>query len=337
MNRITKIGVSALCGSLAAVSAANAGGMTVAGGANATWTSLDGSVTGNPLGMATNMTFTGTGELDNGNAFTVNIANDDKNTYSASDISLDLAGIGKLTFDQGGGTGLDRLDDKMPTAWEETDGTGVGAGLQTVTGVGGGTDIEWAISGDYLPDGMSAYLAWSPKADGNKSNDKSVSGATTDGSVTGGGYDIVLEHSGLMDGLNVFAGYSEIDQAASIGDRTARAIGATYAWGSLTAGYQYSKDTNPGVAGTTAAYYENNAFGLSFAVNDNLSVSYGEHESKQMDFANSVSVTAKSLQVAYSMGGATIKLAETEVENASYSSATANDKEGRTIALTLAF
>jgi hypothetical protein len=337
MNKITKIGVSALCGSLAAVSAANAGAMTVAGSANATWTSLDGAVTGNPLGMTTGMTFTGSGELDNGNAFTVNIANDDKNTFSASDISLDMAGIGKITFDQGGGTGLDRLDDKMPTAWEETDGTGVGAGLQTVTGVGGGTDIEWAISGDYMPDGMSAYLAWSPKPDGSANNDKSVSGATTNGTVTGSGYDIVLEHSGLMDGLNVFAGYSEIAQKATIGDRTARAIGATYAWGSITAGYQYSKDTNPGVAGTTANYYENNAFGLSFAVNDNLSVSYGEHESKQMDFANSVSVTAQSFQVAYSMGGATIKLAETEVENASYSSAAANDKEGRTIALTLAF
>jgi hypothetical protein len=184
---------------------------------------------------------------------------------------------------------------------------------------------------------MSAYLAWSPKADGNKSNDKSVSGATTDGSVTGGGYDIVLEHSRLMDGLNVFAGYSEIEQAARIGDRIARAIGATYAWGSFTAGYQYSKDTNPGVAGITAAYYENDAYGLFFAVNDNLSVSYGEHKSKQQDYAHANTVTAKSFQVAYSMGGATVKVAETDVENASYSSAAANDKEGRTIALTLAF
>ena len=87
----------------------------------------------------------------------------------------------------------------------------------------------------------------------------------------------------------------------------------------------------------TAAYYENNAFGLTFAVNDNLSVSYGEHESQQQDFANAVTTTSKSLQLAYSMGGATIKVAESEVENASYSSAAANDKEGRTIALTLAF
>jgi hypothetical protein len=37
------------------------------------------------------------------------------------------------------------------------------------------------------------------------------------------------------------------------------------------------------------------------------------------------------------MGGATIKLAESQVDNASYSTAAANDKEARTIALTLAF
>jgi len=32
MNKLTKVGLSALCGSLAAVSAANAGEMTVTGG-----------------------------------------------------------------------------------------------------------------------------------------------------------------------------------------------------------------------------------------------------------------------------------------------------------------
>ena len=66
MNKLTKIGVSALCGSLATVASAQAGEMTVAGSASATYMSLTDEVTGNPLGMATGMTFTGTGELDNG-------------------------------------------------------------------------------------------------------------------------------------------------------------------------------------------------------------------------------------------------------------------------------
>jgi hypothetical protein len=56
MNKLKLLGVSALCGSLAAVSA-QAGEMSVSGGANATYTTKAGAVTGQPLGMATNLTF----------------------------------------------------------------------------------------------------------------------------------------------------------------------------------------------------------------------------------------------------------------------------------------
>ena len=41
MNKVTKLGVSALCGSLAAVSAANAGDLTVTGGVDMSWVSQD--------------------------------------------------------------------------------------------------------------------------------------------------------------------------------------------------------------------------------------------------------------------------------------------------------
>ena len=51
MNKLTKVGVSALCGSLAALSAANAGEMTVSGGVDMSWISMDQTNTGNPLGM----------------------------------------------------------------------------------------------------------------------------------------------------------------------------------------------------------------------------------------------------------------------------------------------
>jgi len=251
-------------------------------------------------------------------------------------MSLDIAGIGKFTYDQGGGTGLDRLDDKMPTAWEETTGTAVGTGLVSVTGVGGQTDIEWAVSSDMLPDGISAYVAWSPKADGSANSDKNVSGAVGT-PVTGGGFDIVVEHSGLADGLNVFAGYSDIEQGGQ-GDWTAHAIGATYATGGFTVGYQMSSDNHGDAGGTDA--YENTAFGISFAVNDDLSISYGRHDSERKSNGNTsieTELSAESFQIAYSMGGASIKIADTEVDHANYDSTTATDREGTTVALTLAF
>ena len=66
MNKLTKVGCSALCGSLAAISAANAGDLTVTGGAHVTYTSIGAETTGNPYGMAASVSFSGTGELDNG-------------------------------------------------------------------------------------------------------------------------------------------------------------------------------------------------------------------------------------------------------------------------------
>jgi len=61
MNKLTKVGLSALCGSLAAASAANAGELAVTGGATATYVSNEGTVTGNPIGLSSGILFTGTG------------------------------------------------------------------------------------------------------------------------------------------------------------------------------------------------------------------------------------------------------------------------------------
>ena len=343
MNKLTKIGASALCGSLAAISAANAGDLTVKGGANMTHTKLGYGETGNPLGMASSMTFTGTGELDNGSTVTINIAHNDKNTYSASDVSIATPSMGTCTYDEGGGTGIDRFDDKMPTAWEETNGTGVAAGFTTVSGVGGGTDIEWAMPADMLPDGVSAYIAFSPKPDGSKNADKSANASGT--GVDGWGYDIAVSHTGLVDGMDLFGGYSIIPQYKNAtagvgftGDKQSKVLGFTYAVGGATLGYQYSLEDLNNATKSVTSHYANNAYGISFSVNDDLSISYGRHDSERaLNNATNVEVEAESIQIAYSMGGATIKIAETEVDNADYVSTTAGDKEGTTVMLSLAF
>ena len=108
MNKLTKIGVSALCGSLASVAAANAGSLDVTGGATATYTTVENVVVGNPLGMATGLTFTGNGELDNGSTFTVSYALTNKAGYTGSAIAVTTPSMGTFTYDEGGGTGIDR-------------------------------------------------------------------------------------------------------------------------------------------------------------------------------------------------------------------------------------
>jgi len=348
MNKLTKIGVSALCGSLAAVASAQAGEMSVAGGATATYSSTEGAVTGNPIGMNSGLTFTGSGELDNGTTFTLTLTGADQSAYSSGSIAMTMPSIGGIKINQGaGGTGVDRYDDMMPTAWEETNGTSLGTGLQTVAGVGTSMNVEWTAAADMLPDGVTFGVAFAPgAAGGGVQNDKASSGAANAG--VGGGYDITVGHTGIMDGLNVFAGVSQIEQDDSVitagwtGDRTQHVVGATYAIGSVTLGYQYSMDNHNARGGTTTTqYYENNAFGVSFAVNDDLTLSFGEHRSERGVVQSSgvapTELRAQSLQLSYSMGGASIKFAESQVDNASYTSGSANDNDGRTIALTLAF
>jgi len=339
MNKLTKIGVSALAGSLAAVSVGNAGSMSVKGGATVSWTQNEGETTGNPLGMNSGMTFTGTGELDNGSTMTLTLTQADQTAYSAGSVTLAIPGFGTLGLDQSGG-GIDRFDDMMPTAWEETNGAGLTTTLNTVAGSGGSTNIEWTVDAGMLPDGASVYIAMAPAANGGGNvNDKAASGG---GNNTGGvGWDFAVSHNGLYDGLNVFGGISRIEQPAEplkqTGDRNQYVLGATYAMGGFTVGYQVSKDDLAKANGTSA--YENQAWGVSFAVNDDLSMSYGSHESEAIKTGATANVTleGESFQIAYSMGGATLKIAESSVDNNSYASGSANSKDGTTLALSLAF
>jgi len=332
MNKLTKIGASALCGSLAAVAAAHAGSMSVTGGATVTYTQLEGKVTGNPLGMASALTFKGTGELDSGVGITLTVAHNDQNAYSASAIAADVPGLGVFTFDQGGGTGLDRIDDMMPAAYEESWDTGTGANLRSVTGAGGATDIEWAVSGDLLPEGLKSYISWSPKPGGAKANDKGYGGDA--GKVIGHGWDLILDYDnplGMVEGLKLFGGYSIIETVGS--DWKSDGWGATYAVGGLSVGYQQSSEQNPS-DGSGVNSYDNQAYGVSFNINDNLSVSYGAHKSTKDQAGTNVDLETKSAQIAYTLGGASIKIAETDVENATYGT---SDYNGTLIGVTLAF
>ena len=144
MNKLTKVGCSALCGSLAAISAANAGDLSVTGGADVTYFSHGGGVTGNPFGMASAVTFKGSGELDNGWTFAMTIAEGDAVAYSATNIDLVMGGLGSINFNQGNsGNGIAAYDNVLPTAWEEAHGAGLSGGVKTVLGVGASDNIAY--------------------------------------------------------------------------------------------------------------------------------------------------------------------------------------------------
>jgi hypothetical protein len=338
MNKLTKYGVSALCGSLAAFSAAHAGDLTVSGGADMTWMSKSDDTTGNPIGIGSDFGLAGSGELDNGWNVSLAITMTNTNTYSNTSVTVGVPGIGDILVNQGGsGTGIQRMDDMTPTVWEEADGAGLSATINKISGGSAGATIE--VKPEMTPDGLTARFAWTPDVDGGSSVGDKTTGAAA--GIAGGGWDLTLEatedlHG--MAGLTVYGGISEVDQftdsATYSGNRDETVYGFKYAMGGFTVGYQLT-DEDTGQTGVTG--YENTSYGITFSVNDDLSIGYGHTESDGSGTSSKADPVADSIQVAYTMGGATFRIAEIDVENAGYTTDASADKDSTVISLGLAF
>jgi outer membrane protein OmpU len=334
MNKITKLGVSALCGSLAAVSAANAGDLAVTGGVDMTWLSMDDEITGNPIGIGSNVSFSGSGELDNGWGVALSIAYTNKAAYSSTNVTVTVPSMGDLIITQGGtGTGIDRMDDVTPNVWEEAYASGLSTGIQTVNGASGGAGFEFTPN--MLPDGLTGRIAYTPDISGSSNNDKASSGQSTS---QGSAYDVTLVATDAitgMSGLTLGAGYGKTKSVTSANsDLKDETYYATYAVGGFTLGYQISEAD----LGTSAneQKYENDGYGITFNVNDDLSVGYNHYESKQTSTTN-VTAEASSIQVAYSAGGASVRIMRATADNMDYSTDVSQDRDNTVVSVALAF
>ena len=338
MNKLTKYGVSALCGSLAALSAAHAGGMTVSGDVHMSWISFDDEVTGNPIGIGSNVTFTGTGELDNGWGVKFAVAATNAVAYESANVTVTVPGLGDVLVSTGlSGTGIHRMDDITPTAWEEAYGAGLASGVNRVSGASAGAGIEITPT-DMMPSGIVTRVHWSPDVGGKDSGDKTSAAGE---SLFGTGYDVTITASGdaTPDGLKIYGGIARVDQhqngTLADDDISEWTAGIEYAVGSFTLGYQYSEEDNGGA--TTKSGYDNTGYGIVFAINDDLSISYNNYQSEQQGSQTHTTLEAASYQIAYSSGGLSIRVAEQSVDNKSYGTAAANQRDATTLSVALAF
>ncbi len=354
MNKLTKVGFSALCGSLAAISAANAGELTVTGGADMTWINKSSTTTGNPLGIGSNTNIKGSGELDNGWTYSLTIANANAGAFSAANIGLDMGGLGKLNFNQGNsGNGIAAIDDKMPTAWEESWGNGLSTGVRLPLGSAASQNIMYTTPTIL---GITLTGTWAPEYGAADIADKNT-GTTEDSKA--GSYDGTINinpslGTEILSGLNIFAGGSSIgaEVKGSHNDLYEVVGGVTYDIGPLSLGYQVSGDytgvdDHEGDGGGNQGVnnlYKAKAFGVAFNVNDSLSVSYGEWEAVKAghsdsgynpDTRSNRTITVESIQVAYSVGGASIRIADTSVDNAAW--VAGDNQEATVLSLGLAF
>ena len=352
MNKLTKVGCSALCGSLAAIASANAGTLSVTGGADMTWISQGSAVTGNPLGIGSNYTLSGAGELDNGWAFSLAIANTNLNAYSATVINLDMGGLGSLNFNSGNsGNGIAAVDDKMPTAWEETWGAGVSTGVRLPLGSGASQNIQYKSpsfgeNGTYFSLTHAFDYGSADVADKTAANTEDQAGSSTD-VVFNVNPSLGTE---ILSGLNIFAGASQLKAVkvnAARDDAYEGVAGITYDIGPLSLGAQMSADytgvdaEHKGSTQNQYNVYKAVAYGVAFNVNDDLSISYGKWthrkagKTTQSTATTNAEIDVTSTQIAYTMGGASIRIADTDAEDVSWSDG--NNQSATTISLGLAF
>ena len=314
MTNFKKIGLTALAGSLIATTAM-AGSLSVSGGAKLSHTTKGGTsdaASGNNWGMQKAMTFTGGGELDNGHSVALTHVMTVEGAQSSSLLTYDMGDAGKVMFTDGaGGLGIAGIDDLMPTAveeiWDGLGGTKNGYVSQASSG------FEYTNTS---VDGVKIEIGYGTSQASNDDGGVSGTGATNSSD------SIAVQYTGI-EGANLFFGTGTLGGATETDVDT---MGATYAMGGATIGVQ-SSTVDP----AATAEEETLAYSVSFAVNDDLSISYGESTT---ELSGSVDQELKGISIGYSMGGLSVAMHANEGDNIGN---TANNYKHTELSVSFAF
>jgi outer membrane protein OmpU len=305
MNNLKKLGLTALAGSLVA-STAFAGSLDVTGTAKVKYQSKGSErTTGNPWSDATTITFSGSGDLDNG--MTINYGYTMANAvFSSSKLALDMGDTGVVSFGNvSHQAGISKYSDVMPTAgeqvWDDVDATDEG-----VTDLGGDNTLGYEMT-------MSGITISASYARMGLGTDNSVV-IIADELVDGASF-------GIGSGTNVISATSEDDMMTAW---------AKYSTGPITAGIQLS------TIDKTAANsdVDREAASISFAVNEQLSVSYGI-SNVEYELSTKTDEESSGFSASYTMGGMTLGAVANKTD--SLLGASGTDREFSEVSLSFAF
>jgi outer membrane protein OmpU len=298
MNNLRKIGLSALAGSLATFSV-NAADMSVSGAGSISFddTNRGKGDRGNGFYMGDSLKFNASGDTDGGLGVAVYYEIDGG---ALDDHNIKLTGdFGTLTFDgHGGSSAMGAVDDKTPNAYEEawdiidTDGTSATGSPTVINGSGGGNGMFIYTSPSM--GGASLTVAYRNAVD-------NASESMTD-------FAIAISPE-TIDGLTVGLAMSNNTVGTNI-DSDENTMYATYATGGFTFGIQ-SSDLDHTTANSDQ---ESIAYGITYAVNDDMSVGYSYHE-LETELGTDQDQESTGISASYTMGGMTLAGAMNDVEN----------------------
>jgi len=319
MNNFKKIVLSALACSLVAFSA-QAGEMSVSGSASLTFSNADDkSLTNenNQWTMGDSLTFTGSGELDNGMTISVSYELDGQggatDAFDDHSMSLDTNGMGTIIFSGHGGTSaMGTIDDTTPNAYEES--------WDIVTGADTGT-LVGGVSGENM------FTYTSPDLGGAtiKATYLNADDVSTDTSYMD---FVVIATPSMVDGLTVGFGMAETEETTGtvIDDQT---MYASYTYGSVTVGYSMSESDGP----NSSNDLDFEALGVSYAVSDDFTIAYSTSEVTKA--SDTDTQEASGISASYTSGGITVGGAMNSVDNVAYDADA--DREGYEFNIAFAF
>jgi len=326
MNNFKKIGLTALAASLVSVSA-NAGSMSVAGSASLNVEGFSGEElnAGKGYTMANQLTFTGSGELDNGLTVSLSFVQDNgESTFDSHSLTISSDAMGTLKFNgEGGTTAANNIDGTAAgDIWDKFDGltnasAQTGNGLSTndsVTATAG--DNSFIYTSPEVMEGLTLVGSYAPQA----------STAETRASGTG----IGINYTGI-EGLTLK--YAKADIVNSTKDLSGEStvMFASYAYGPVTVKISEME----GDLDTADKSYEISSASISYTVSDELSVTYGMEDAEQE--GASADAEYESLSLSYVTGGMTISAGMHEAENANFGTASNQDIEKWTLGASFAF
>ena len=335
MNNIKKIGLTALAASLVSTSAF-AGEMTVSGSASmaAEGHSSVAMNAGTSFSMGNQLTFSGSGELDNG--LTVSLSfildqGDDATTvapasgtkkfgdapFDSHSVSISSDALGTLVFHgEGGSSAASALDTTAAgDIWDNFDGvSGGGTAGVAVSDTGpGDNSIFYTLPS--LVDGLTVNASYKPQGTGAES---AVGFAGT--------------YSGV-EGLSVSYGTTELNSGTPSSSGDQDVLKASYAYGPITLAYSNSHyDVG---AATATTNQETTSMAVSYTVSDAISVTYGTEEIDKGSEA--VDAEYDKISASYTAGGMTISATMADGENVAHGTNANQDIEYWSLGLSFAF
>ena len=315
---IKKIGLTALAASLVSVSA-HAGEMSVAGGASIGLKNTSKTSSGKSWTMGNQLTFTGSGELDNGMnvslSFVLDQA-DDSTTgianapFDSHSVTVSSDSLGTLVFSGEGGSSAQSAIDTTAAGDAWNNGSGITAPRAAEAG---NNSLMYTLPS--VMDDLTLKASYSP------------------GSA--GGPSATAWHIGYsgVEGLSLDYAVGQTETVGSEEEHTT--MKASYAYSSFTISYSNTENAKDAASGTDE---EISSWNLAYTVSDDLSIAYGtetiETEGKSVD------EEVDKFNVSYTTGGVTLSASQfnaSGVGNTTTEAHNTGDKDRWSLSATFAF